>query len=219
MVGGGGEVGAGGAAGAGMGMGKDAKTGWRCLATEADEWAAAGSGLAAGFAVAARVFALQRAYDGGGAGVRALLFWREKTGQGGGAGLVGMAGGTCLAGSAGMNGGAGGGAGMSSGAGMNGGAGMDGGSGFAWGSLMARAAVAGECHTLWRSATPAAPKGGKWESEEMGGKRVSRGQEGMVEQEELGEAEGEMWVGIGGDEMLPSHPFPIYSALPIQAGE
>ena len=180
---------------------------------------AAGSNLAADFAVAARVFALQRAYDGGGAGVRARLFWREKTKQGGGAGFVDMAGGTGLAGSAGMNGGAGVGDAMSSGAGMNGRADMDGGSGFAWGSLMARAAVAGECHTLWRSATPAAPKGGKWESEEMGGKRVSRGQEGMVEQEGLGEAEGEMWVGIGGDEMLPSQPFPIYSGLPIQAGE
>ena len=102
---------------------------------------------------------------------------------------------------------------------MNGVAGMDGGSGFAWGSLMARAVVAGECHTLLMSATPAAPKGGKWESEEMGGKQVSRGQEGMVEQEELGEADGEMWVGIVGDEMLPSHPFPINSGLPIQAGE
>ena len=46
---GGGEVGAGGvggAAGAGMGIGQDAEAGWRCLATEADEWAAAGSGLA-----------------------------------------------------------------------------------------------------------------------------------------------------------------------------
>ena len=78
---GGGEVGAGGvggAAGAGMGIGQDADAGWRCLATDADEWAAAGSGLAAGFAVAARVFALQRAYYGGGAGVRALLFWRGK---------------------------------------------------------------------------------------------------------------------------------------------
>ena len=218
MVGGGGEVAGGAAGGVGV-VGQGAEAGWHCLATEADDWAAAGSDLAAGFAVAARVFALQRAYDGGGAGVRALLFWRGKTGQGGGAGLVGMAGGTGLAGSAGMNGGAGDGAGMSSGAGMNGGADMDGGSGFAWGSLMARAAVAGECHTLWRSATPAAPKDGKWESEEMGGKPVSRGQEGMVEQEELGEAEGEMWVGIGGDEMLPSHPFPIYSALPIKAGE
>ena len=98
MVGGGGEVEAGGAAGAGMGMGQGAKTGWRCLATEADEWAAAGSGLAAGFAVAARAFALQRAYDGGGAGVRALRFWRDKTGRTGGAGLVGTAGGTCFAG-------------------------------------------------------------------------------------------------------------------------
>ena len=219
MVGGGGEgggdVGAVGA-GAGMGIGQDAETGWRCLATEADEWAAAGSGLAAGFAVAARVFALQRAYDGGGAGVRALRFWRDKTARTGGAGLEGTAGGTCFAGRAGMSGGVGGRAGMNgSGAGMNGRAGMDGGSGFAWGSLVTRAAVAGECHTLWRSATPAAPKNGKWENEEMGGKRVRRGQEGVVEQE-LGEAEGETWVGIGEDEMLPSHPFPMYSGLPIQ---
>ena len=110
-----------------------------------------------------------------------------------------------VGGRAGMNGGGagmnGGGAGMSGRAGMSDRAGMTEGSGFAWGSLVTRAAVAGECHMLWRSATPAAPKGGKWESEEMGGKQVSRGQEGMVEQEELGEADGEMWVGIVGDEM------------------
>ena len=119
-----------------------------------------------------------------------------------------------VGGRAGMNGG---GAGMNGGgAGMSGRAGMTDGSGFAWGSLVTRAAVAGECHMLWRSATPAAPKGGKWENEEMGGKRVRRGQEGVVEQE-LGETEGEMmWVGIGEDEMLPSHPFPMYSGLPIQ---
>ena len=208
-----GAGGVGGAAGAGMGIGQDAEAGWRCLATEADEWAAAGSGLAAGFAVAARVFALQRAYDGGGAGVRALRLWRDKTGRTGEAGLVGTAGGTCFAGKAGMSGGVGGIAGMNGGgAGMNG---MDGGSGFAWGSLVTRAAVAEECHTLWRSATPAAPKDGKWENEEMGGRRVRRGQKGVVEQG-LGEAEGEMWVGIGEDEMLPSHPFPMYSGLPIQ---
>ena len=130
MVGGGGKVGAGGAAGGRVGIGQGAKAGWRCLATEAGDWTAPGSCLAAGFVVAARVFALQRAYGGGGAGVRALLFWREKTGRAGGAsvaggaGLAGMAGGADLAGGAGMNGGEG----------MNGGAGIDGGAGFAWGS-------------------------------------------------------------------------------------
>ena len=109
MVGGGGEVRAGGAAGEGVVIGQGAEAGWRCLATGAGGWAAAGSDLATGFAVAARVFALQMAYGGGGAGVRALLFWREKTGQSGGAGLVGMAGGVGLGG---MDGGAGSGAGM-----------------------------------------------------------------------------------------------------------
>ena len=109
MVGGRGEVRAGGAAWGGVGIGQGAEAGWRCLATGAVGWTAAGSGLAAGFAVAARVFALQVAYGGGGAGVRALLFWREKTGQGGGASLVGMAGGVGLGG---MDGGAGSGAGM-----------------------------------------------------------------------------------------------------------
>ena len=40
---------------------------------------------------------------------------------------------------------------------------------------MTRAAVAGECHTLWRSATPAAPKNGKWENEEMRGQAGEEG--------------------------------------------
>ena len=80
----------------------------------------------------------------------------------------------------------GGGAGMNGGgAGMSGRAGMTDGSGFAWGSLVTREAVEGECHTLWRSATPSAPKDRKWENDEMLGKEV------VVEQE-LGETEGEM---------------------------
>ena len=77
MVGGGGEVRAGAAEGE-VGVGQGAGAGWRCLATGAGGWTAADSDLAAGFAVAARVFSLQMAYGGGGAGARALLVWSQK---------------------------------------------------------------------------------------------------------------------------------------------